>query len=280
VKGASPDNGRSAVELLVFLHLPKTAGSTLLAILERNYGSDRVLGFYESTYGEEARRLTPGEIARTKVIAGHFYLGVHEFVAAPCRYLTFLRDPVARVVSHYEFARRQPEHYLHEAATKLSLSDYVRLCGDHEPNNDQTRLLAGREMANDDGTCSPAMLPVAKRNLDECVVIGLTEKFDESLVLMRHVFGWRQPFYVPRNVNRSDAPGQDVPPEARAVVEKFNALDIDLYGYGCDRFDRLVGEQGPGFAREVRMFERLNALYRTASRLRSLPRGRPIARRG
>jgi len=277
---ATSNTGRPPAELLVFVHLPKTAGSTLVNVLERNYGGDAVLGLYDSTYGEEAARLTPAEMARTRVIAGHFYFGVHELIAASCRYLTFLRDPVARVVSHYHFSRRQPSHYLHEAASKLSLSDYVRLCGEHEPNNDQTRLLAGREMAADDGTCSPAMLPVAKRNLDKHVAVGLTERFDESLVLMWEIFRWRRrPFYVPRNVGTTHAAAEAVSPEAREVIEAFNALDLELYHYACDRFELLVRQQGRRFAREVRTFERLNMVYRTANRVRSLSRGGQVASR-
>jgi hypothetical protein len=279
VPGSRLDNKQLFSDVLVFLHLPKTAGRTLLGILERNYGLGAVLGLYDSTFGDEVAALTPEQVGRIRIIAGHFYFGVHDYLSRPCRYLTFLRDPVERVISHYHFVQRQPAHYLHEAASTLSLPEYVRFCGAREPNNDQTRLLAGREMASDDGTCSPLMLPIAKRNLDSHAAVGLTEAFDVSLVFMQHVFGWRQPLYLRQNVDVSGSTAEGVAPEAREVIEEFNALDLELYGHGRDRFERLVAQQGCAFSRKVRAFQHLNALYGKANRLRSLRVGRPAARR-
>jgi hypothetical protein len=246
---------------LIFLHLPKTAGSTLRRILERQYGSDAVLGLYESTFGDEVATLTPEQMGSTRVIAGHFYFGVHEHLSGPWSYLTFLREPVERVVSHYHFVRRQPEHYLHEAALAMSLPEYVRFCGEAEPNNDQTRLLAGAAMASADGTSAPAMLPAAKRNLDSHAAVGLTEAFDASLVLMRRVFGWGRPFYVRQNVREQRSGSQSVPADEREVIRTYNALDVELYRHACERFARDVAAQGNGYAREVRMFRSLNPLY-------------------
>lgn len=260
-EASHPGNGdQLAVAVLIFLHLPKTAGSTLLHVLERQYGSDAVLGLYESRFGEETATLTSEQIGRTRVIAGHFYFGVHEYLPGKCSYLTFLRDPVERVVSHYHFVRRQPEHYLHEAASAMSMTEYVQFCGKAEPNNDQTRLLAGAGMASRDGTCAPDMLPAAKRNLDSHAVVGLTEAFDASLVLMRHIFGWGRPLYVRQNV-REERLGIHVSADEREVIRAYNALDVELYRDARERFCRDVAAQGDAFAWEVRRFRSLNALH-------------------
>jgi hypothetical protein len=260
--GPAPGNRRRRAQgILIFLHLPKTAGSTLLRILERQYGSDAVLGLYESTFGDEVATLTPEQRGSTRVIAGHFYFGVHQHLWGPWSYLTFLRDPVERVVSHYHFVRRQPEHYLYEAALAMSLPEYVRFCGEAEPNNDQTRLLAGGAMASGDGTSAPAMLPAAKRNLDSHAAVGLTEAFDASLVLMRRVLGWGRPFYVSQNVGEQRSAIQSVSADEREVIRTYNALDVELYRHACERFGRDVAAQGDAFAREVRMFRSLNPLY-------------------
>jgi hypothetical protein len=259
-----------ARELLIFLHIPKTAGSTLLRILENQYGPQRVRKLYDSTFGDEVATLSTEELNWTRVIAGHFYFGVHARLPGKSRYLTFLREPVARVLSHYEFVRRRPEHYLHEAALSLSLAEYVRFCGDAEPNNDQTRLLAGAEMASSDGTCSPPMLAAAKRNLDLHAAVGLTEAFDASLVLMRRTFGWKRPLYVRRNVGGRSGAGE-LSPEAREVVEALNGLDAELYRYAYERFRRDVAEYGADFPRDEWISRQVNAVY---GRLRGLSPGR------
>jgi hypothetical protein len=250
-----------AGEVLIFLHIPKTAGSTLMRILENQYGSERVLKLYDSTYGDEVASLSAEELSRTRVIAGHFYFGAHHRLPARFRYLTFLREPVARVLSHYEFVRRRPEHYLHEAASSLSLADYVHFCGAAEPNNDQTRLLAGAEMASSDGTCSPAMLPAAKRNLDLHAAVGLTEAFDASLVLMGRTFGWKRPLYVRRNVSARSDGEATLSAQAREVVEEHNSLDAELYGYACERFRRDVADYGGDFPRDEWISRQVNAVY-------------------
>jgi len=257
--------------ILVFLHIPKTAGSTLVGVLEREYGPGAVLDLYDSTFGDEVAALTPEEIGRTRVVAGHFYFGVHERLPGPCHYVTFLRDPVERVVSHYGFVQRQPEHYLHEAASTLSLREYVRSCGRAEPNNDQTRLLAGRKLASSDGGSSRAMLPVAKRNLDRHAVVGLTEAFDASLLLMRRIFGWGLPFYVSRNIGDR---GKVVDPDTRELILTHNDLDAELNRYGRERFENEIRELGDAFARELRVFRVLNRVYGKTRALASAPRAR------
>jgi hypothetical protein len=271
---ATPSEG-----VLIFLHIPKTAGSTVLRILEHEYGHDGVLKLYDSVFGDEVAALRADELGRTRVVAGHFYFGVHSRLTGPCRYVTFLRDPLDRVVSHYEFARRWPDHYLHEPASKMNLADYVRFCGAAEPNNDQTRLLAGREMASSNGASSPAMLSVAKRNLDFHAAVGLTEAFDASLVLMRRVFGWRRPFYVSHNVGDRARQEAQLPRNAREVIEAHNALDVELYQYARERFRAQIAEQADHFDRDLRAFRRLNALYGRLHSIASVSRRRPERRR-
>jgi hypothetical protein len=260
--------GEAGPGILVFLHLPKTAGTTLMHVLEREYGRDSILNLYESQYGDEVAALGKDDLDRTRVIAGHFYFGLHTHVSRPCHYFTFLRDPVKRVISHYRFVRRQPTHYLYPAASSMTVAEYVEFCDAAEPNNDQTRLLAGKEMASDEGACSADMLPVAKRNLDRHAAVGVTEAFDLSLLLIRRIFGWSVPFYARQNVD-TRARGESLPAGVREVIRRYNELDIELYRYGRERFERDVAEQGDTLTRELRAFRKVNAVYAAAQRLTS-----------
>lgn len=254
--------------MLLFLHIPRTAGSTLLRLLDRQYGSDAVLEVYDARTADEVADLQAERSGPTRVIAGHFYFGLHRGLSAPCRYITFLRDPVERVVSHYRFVRGQPEHYLHAAAAAMTLPEYVESCGAMEPNNDQTRLLAGEAMLPSDGTSSEAMLPVAKQNLESHAAVGLTEAFDASVMLMGRLFGWSRPFYVRENRSGRGS-GDGASAEVRELIRAYNALDVQLYRHACDLFRRRVADQGNTFEREVRVFGLLNALYGRAVGLAS-----------
>lgn len=262
---------RAGERLLIFLHIPKTAGSTVLRILEREYGRDAVLRAYEADDPDEVAAALADARHPVRVLAGHFPFGIDDVLPTPASYMTFLRDPVDRVRSHYDFVRTQPAHYLHDAASSLRLSEYVRRCGAAEPNNDQTRLLSGTRA----DTAHPGMLPLAKSNVDRLGAVGLTEEFDASLIVLRRAFRWRRPYYARRNVGRPEHRNADaLSPDVRAVILAHNALDADLYEYARDRFRRHLAEQASDFERELRLFRRLNAIY-AGSRLDALA---PLAR--
>ena len=263
-------------QIVVFVHVPKTAGTTVLRILEREYGADALLTLYDSTFGDELSTLPAARLAGIRAVAGHFYFGVHQDTSLPCRYFTFLRDPVERIVSHYHFVRGQPDHYLHGAATRLGLREYVEVCGGAEPNNDQTRLLAGRNAAPADGISSPEMLPAAKLNLERHDVVGLTEAFDASLLLLQRSFGWRAPFYRKQNVSR---PGRArrLDGATREAIFEYNALDLELYRHARERFEQQLAEAGgERFARQVRRFTRLNTVYGGVHRFGSAAKRRLV----
>jgi len=248
--------------LIIFLHLPKTAGSTLARIIERQYKASAILHLYESSFGEELVAIPQNRMELVRIVMGHLYFGAHAFLSQPCTYLTMLRDPVDRVISHYNYVRQQPSHYLYEEACRMSLRDYVEFCGRQEPNNDQTRLLAGGCNVPNFGQCSEEMLNIAKRNLaNHFAVVGLTEEFDRSLIIMKRAFKWRDPFYISENVGQVRARKEKIPQDTLRVIENYNALDIELYRYATERFQEQVRLQGKSFDQEIRIFRTLNASY-------------------
>jgi hypothetical protein len=248
--------------LIIFLHLPKTAGSTLARIIERQYKASAILHLYPSSFGEELVAIPQNRMELVRIVMGHLYFGAHAFLSQPCTYLTMLRDPVDRVISHYNYVRHQPSHYLYEEACRMSLRDYVEFCGRQEPNNDQTRLLAGGCNVPNFGQCSEEMLNIAKRNLaDHFAVVGLTEEFDRSLIIMKRAFKWRDPFYISENVGQVRARKEKIPRDTLRVVENHNALDIELYRYAKDVFQEQVRMQGDSLDHEIRRFRALNTFY-------------------
>ncbi len=264
--------------LIVFLHLPKTAGSTLARIIERQYDSSAILPLYESMLGEELAAIPQNQMDRLRIVTGHLCFGAHEFSARPCTYITMLREPIDRVISHYHFVRNDPSNYLYELARKMSLKEFVESCGRQEPNNDQTRLLAGPGHTARFGICSDEMLDMAKRNLAKYFsAVGVTEEFDRSLMLMKRILGWRTPFYTKQNVNQHRPRKENVPLETLRVIQAYNELDIELYSYARELFRKQVCLQGNSFDLETQIFRKLNATYGrlhlfTSSRIDNLKR--------
>ena len=257
-RGRGASLRRDESRLLIFVHIPRTGGTTLARVLTRQYPARDTLRLYDSDFGAELADLTPARIDRLRLVLGHFYFGAHNFIPKPCTYITFLRDPVERIISHFYYVRSSPAHYFHEQSRRLNLAAFVEYCSD----NDQTRQLAGRCGVPSARTNPTEMLEVAKGNLAEhFVAVGITEDFDRSIVLMKRVLGWRHAFYVRENVSRDHPRRDELSREALDAIRGHNELDLDLYQYARERFREQIRGQGPSFERELQRFRTLNRAY-------------------
>jgi hypothetical protein len=229
-----------------FLHIPKCAGSTLsFEIIKNQYKSGKYVFFYDQGYPVMVDRLkgmSRAEQRKIECIAGHFFFGIQEYyIARPVTFITILRDPIERVISHYYFVLRSNTHYLHKAVTQnnLTLKEYVVNKLSTELNNGQARILAGLEWNVPYGECPQALLDKAKENLEtHFIAVGLTEKFDEFLRLLNHKLGWDTHVQKKQNVGKNRLKRADIDNETLAIIEKYNQLDIQLYQYAQDLFNR------------------------------------------
>src|SRR6266403_3878281 len=137
-------------EALIFLHIPKTAGTTLNRIIEWQYNPLSI--FTIDPYGirattERFKTFSEQRRRRLRVVRGHLFYGIHEFLPQAATYITMLRDPVARLLSTYYFILRRPLHPLHRKLKRgrLGVEDCLRLFSHR--HNLQCRLIAGVEDA-------------------------------------------------------------------------------------------------------------------------------------
>ncbi len=90
-------------------------------------------------------------------------------------------------------------------------------------------------------------------------MVGLTERFDESFILIRRALGWRVPMYETHNVSRARMP-EPPTPAAIELIRERNRFDLALYEHAAGLFAAAVASQGPSFAREVAAFRVLNRI--------------------
>ena len=222
-------------EALIFLHIPKTAGTTLNRIIEWQYNplSIFTLDPYRFRATAERFKTLPEERRRRfRVVRGHLYYGLHEFLPQGATYITMLREPVARFLSSYYFILRRPLHPLHRKLKRerLGVEDYLRLVPHR--HNFQCRLIAG---VDDKVIGDDRLLELAKEHLAESFsVVGICERFEESLVLIAKTFGWEVPFYENRKVSKNRSP---VDQNSIAMIREHNRLDLELYEFGKKLFD-------------------------------------------
>jgi hypothetical protein len=248
---------------LIFLHIPKAAGSTLHRIVERQY--DKAAIFHIS--GRDVRgsieafqRLS--EACRDQIVClkGHMPYGLHVYMAQPCTYITLLRNPVDRIISHYYFVLRTPGHYLHEEVVSagMTLEDYVGSGISSELNNGQTKLLAGEVQQNQ----FVDALEQAKKNLLQSFsVVGLVEMFDESLILMKRRLGWKRVWYKKRKVSLSRPHISEVSRRTIQLIQRANEKDQELYAFAKALLKENIEEEDSKFGIEVKRLHFLNRVY-------------------
>jgi hypothetical protein len=257
---------------IIFLHIPKTGGVTLTNVFRWKYKPSEIVRLItlqapnqRLTQTEEIQQIPLGRLRDVRAVMGHVYYGIHERIPKECEYVTILREPIARVISMYRYIRGDPKHWLHKemVASGMTLEEFVASNADPGLDNHQTRMLAGRGTGHfapweETSPVAWSDLEEAKRNLDKFLVVGLTEKFDESFILIRRALGWKLPLYLAGNV--SSHTKVEVTPEATELIRQRNQLDLELYDHALELFSAAVGGQGPSFEREVAAFKLVNKI--------------------
>src|SRR6476646_9581726 len=101
------------------------------------------------------------------------------------------------------------------------------------------------------------MLAKAKDDMEQYFsFVGLTNYFDESLLLLRRILRWRKPpFYIKAKVS----PPQSEHSRADLnLIEAHNELDSALYDYAEARFADVLAEARPWLDQELPRFRRMN----------------------
>lgn len=253
---------------LLFLHIPKTGGMTLRDLFSRQYPASRCYfipnGPEECRAMENLNHLFTQKDTPPRVVGGHHPFGFHCYIPVPAVYFTVVRDPVERIISHYQHVVSHPQHYLHRAvvARSLGLKEYVQSGISKELDNDQVRKISG--MNPPLGQCTQAMLEKAKENIrNHFLLVGLTERFAETVWLLKKLLGWKGwPFYLKHNVSSDRRRRSTIPLDIVREIEDRQKLDRALYRYVQQRFEALIRSQRIAFKAEVQIFKVFNGFYR------------------
>jgi hypothetical protein len=226
----SPERVSLAAEpLLVSLHLPKTAGTSFRSTLQQHYGAalleDYAMLPMQLPRGlREWRAVRDIGVARRAVstsiraIHGHFLPAKYRLALAgrAVRYVTWLRDPVERAVSHYHYWCR----------------DYA---GDDPAQPLRNRML--REQWTLERFClGPEFRDVYHQYLwgfppRRFAFLGITEHYAEDLAwFARRFLGSAAGTQIHALGNPArPAPGYPLDPALRQRIERHHARDMALY---------------------------------------------------
>lgn len=203
--------------MIVFVHIEKTAGTTLKFNLRNTFGKrhcdtkknkkqifdQRDLEFAQKVFG------------KIDCISGHNLVEPTTHLAgSETFFITFLRDPIERSASYYQ------DHCL-RGKYKISFEDWMK---EDKRHNMQTKRIAG---SND--------LEKAKKILYENYqFVGLTERFDESLKLLSVVLPMDLNLKYKRKLIAQDNTIKNNlinTPATYQILKDCNKQDIALYDF-------------------------------------------------
>ncbi len=252
---------------VIFLHIPKTAGTTMRHIIDRQYAPEEIHAFGADAFGSirAFQALPLEERAQIKLLSGHMGYGLHTYLPGKSIYFTFLRDPVERVISYFNFILRTPDHYLYEIvmSQQMSLKDLLETDNALMMNDGQVRLISGVWADPAFGETTREMLAMAENHLKTHFLVGLTEEFDASLCLLKERLNWQGEISYQRyNVTTTGFTRETLPAETVTLIKEVNQLDIALYAFAKNLFRQQAQAQGVSFPLRVKLFQ-TNSIWKS-----------------
>jgi hypothetical protein len=254
-------------QTVIFLHIPKTAGSTLFSLARRQYKADAIFHVMSRDYSD-FKELQEDRRNKFELVGGHMCFGVHEHIPGPSTYFTILRHPLERVLSYYYYLRDyysrhqlDDEQYLLEL--QKDLAEFVATSQILEVDNGQTRRLVGTDGYKVGfGQCSQEMLEKAKQNiLESFSVVGITERFYETILLLGETFAWKNKLFINKNVTQNKPERHTVDQRAIDLISKYNEFDIELYAFAKNLLREQIDQAGRAFEMKVQVYRTIMGAF-------------------
>lgn len=210
------------INMFCFVHIEKAAGTTFHTILLNNFASYTVVTPWSYWSNDDKNIFLEEEVLALRKImkfskgfGGHSvrsYLRYENILEQPIQYITFLREPISRYLSHYNYQKNVMK-------IDITFEDYLN---ESRFSNFMTKRIGG---------CYD--IRQAKKNLiKQFSFVGLVEHFDESLLLLNDIVfgGSLDVLYEKKNVAKNDDKIISIDTYTEQIKSN-NCLDIDLYEF-------------------------------------------------
>lgn len=221
--------------MIISMHLPKTAGTSFRLALEEHFGERLLLDYADRPLGQSqeeaeaaataaAQQSAEMNFAGVDCIHGHFL--ATKYASRPdVTFVTWLREPVDRLQSHYMYWRQTPTADNIAPLRRRMLDEdwsFSDFAFQSRLQNFYSQFLAG--------------VP-----LDAFRFVGITEHYAEDLAEFgASVLGAEIPV---RHLNASDTPADSLAPALRAELEEFHSIDVALYRQALANREQRLDQQ-------------------------------------
>jgi len=221
--------------MLISIHLPKTAGSSLGTTLKEWFGNRLLLDYGDLIGDESAQSMTHRAKRKTAMLGkvsaistafdaihGHFYAHKYFDALPSADFAVLMRDPFSRIPSYYEYLKRCHHHrnplVVAIRESEMSLDEFIRW----------------NYMRN---LCSRLLYPL---NVEKLWFIGIQEQYDQSLQLLAAMLSRKAPDKLARVNTNPESRTYALTAGQRQSIEDNHSEDINLYRRAQDRFASLT----------------------------------------
>jgi hypothetical protein len=212
------------MDAIISLHLPKTAGSSFGKTLETHFGNSLLLDYADLPISKpivernreallSSLRLAEEGISGIQCVHGHFLPIKYLLLNSKQKlfFLTWMRDPVERAISHYHYWQRsydpnKPCLLHHERVIKEGWS-LERFCLGPEFRNLYSQYMWGFPLEMFD-------------------FIGIVEFYEDDLAYLAD--NYLEATLDAYRLNVSDKKN-DISPELREAIERHHDKDVQMY---------------------------------------------------
>jgi len=249
-----------------FVHIPKTAGSSLRTLITLNYRPEEVISIYGDFRETLAQCAAQHNVLdQCRLIQGHMPFGIHlNFGLHAAKYFFFLRNPVDRHFSDVIHGLRDSTHGFHSLITSPENKNPAKwaMLPDQAIyfRNTTTHYLSGvfftREVDMSDFQRAASAVIGSE-------FVGLAERFNESVLILAKKLHWSHVIYETRNVATGSL-NSLLLPEDRKACENRLPYDMALYHIACERLDREARSHGSLLREAADQLEELVAMQSKA----------------
>lgn len=229
-----PARSAAISEAVLFMHIAKTAGTAFREAIAENYKQSEIAYLYPDPPGLLTYKLEllPLEQRRGfRLVIGHFQYGMHDLFPQKCKYVTIVREPVARVVSHYRYILEKQNN--NGAKVEDSPDALLAMLERQETvnlDNLMVRCFAGVDEKDvPPGHVNEEVHALAVQHLEnDFSFVGHQERSNEAYLNLQQRFNWK-PRAALGSVNKGRFSRTQNYESVRQAIEHFNRWDCQLY---------------------------------------------------